>query len=92
MCIVYLLSGLGPWRTASRSAHGAAAERVTAERVTAERVTAERVTAERVTAERVTAESVTAEQGGEVVGFSSILFRRVVKSRNHLAERTDTRS
>jgi nitrous oxide reductase accessory protein NosL len=77
MCIVYLLSGLGPWRTASRSAHGAAAERVTAERVTAERVTAERVTA---------------EQGGEVVGFSSILFRRVVKSRNHLAERTDTRS
>jgi hypothetical protein len=77
MCIVYLLSGLGPWRTASRSAHGAAAERVTAERVTAE---------------RVTAESVTAEQGGEVVGFSSILFRRVVKSRNHLAERTDTRS
>jgi len=67
MCIVYLLSGLGPWRTASRSAHGAAAE-------------------------RVTAESVTAEQGGEVVGFSSILFRRVVKSRNHLAERTDTRS
>jgi nitrous oxide reductase accessory protein NosL len=77
MCIVYLLSGLGPWRTASRSAHGAAAERVTAERVTAERVTAERVTA---------------EQGGEVVGFSSILFRRVVKSRNHLVERTDTRS